>query len=712
MPGSKRPEISVGSPPSTPANTHENDTPRKAGPMTINRHPRAWFAIALVLAMGALALAAAAAAAAEFSEELRFVALRDQLQRTESPLSAGGNWAALAWAEDEPPIGAVTGTGWHPTGAAPLVAGAYWTPASFSGLDAVEATIAATPGSAGSYGALWLNMPSPATAKTGFQLSWTYVEPAAESKSLYTFTFASWSAGVKTTLKTVSRAFPDGTVIALRKGNLNLMALAAAPGKGYSEVGNVLTKTFTSGYAGIEASGSSGRISEFRAGNVLPVATIKGFHPGSPGNSTEPLIFGTAPSGTTVAVYEGSSCAGTAVATGTAAEFAEPGLEVEVAPNSTTAFTVRAENAETKSACSALPGASYVEDSVAPAPPKFTFSSPSSPSSHTGVRIAGTFEKPTGEEVLTLRLYASANCSGEPEVTENVGGGSNFGGVGTEVVVPENATTPFSATLTDAAGNVSECSPEPLTYVNDAEELLFEGAFLSDFETLQQCVEGRARQVENPLGNRKRVMVFEPRESDVASNEECEGAAAQPTAVSTSPAFIEPGAEFWLRARLLIPTDLEWLEPGELVRLIDISDPDAAGLSPWRLEAGPLGEGFPTTSFVHRRNATFGFDIPWAQPLVANEWVEVLLHEKFAAEGFVEEWFNGEQERFFAPPTIFDPNGEEETTRLEMATMDASNEGGLNAVTIGQVHPPGEFEATPIYFDYVKLGETRESVGG
>ena len=53
--------------------------------------------------------------------------------------------------------------------------------------------------------------------------------------------------------------------------------------------------------------------------------------PLSGGDDNEPKVGGTAPDGTTVKVYTDAACTGTPVATGTAAEFASPGLTVSVA---------------------------------------------------------------------------------------------------------------------------------------------------------------------------------------------------------------------------------------------------------------------------------------------------------------------------------------------------------------------------------------------
>ena len=63
----------------------------------------------------------------------------------------------------------------------------------------------------------------------------------------------------------------------------------------------------------------------------------------------------------------------------------------------------------------------------------------------------------------TVRIYKSANCSGTAAVT---GSAAQFA-TGLTVAVAENATTSLTATATDAAGNVSNCS-SALSYTDDS----------------------------------------------------------------------------------------------------------------------------------------------------------------------------------------------------------------------------------------------------
>jgi Ca2+-binding RTX toxin-like protein len=102
-----------------------------------------------------------------------------------------------------------------------------------------------------------------------------------------------------------------------------------------------------------------------------PTATpaITGSSPASGADDNAPRIVGTAPAGSAVSLYTAADCTGTAAASGTAAEFASPGLAVSVPDNSTTTYYARATSSDIdgNSACSA--GYSHVEATPAVVPP-------------------------------------------------------------------------------------------------------------------------------------------------------------------------------------------------------------------------------------------------------------------------------------------------------------------------------------------------------
>ena len=98
-------------------------------------------------------------------------------------------------------------------------------------------------------------------------------------------------------------------------------------------------------------------------------------------------------------------------------------------------------------------------DGEAPDAPTITATDPPSPANDNNPLVRGSAE--TGS---TVSLYASADCSGPAVVA---GPAAYFALPGFGVSVPDNSTTSFSATATDAAGNASDCS-EPMTYVEDS----------------------------------------------------------------------------------------------------------------------------------------------------------------------------------------------------------------------------------------------------
>ncbi len=180
--------------------------------------------------------------------------------------------------------------------------------------------------------------------------------------------------------------------------------------------------------------------------------------PTSPAASNSPAIKGVAEAGSTVKIYS-DNCV-TLVASGTAALFGGAGIALTVSNDSTTVFKATATDAAgNTSACSS--GVTYVEDSTPPSAPVLTASTPISPSNNNNPSISGT-----AEAASTVKLYATANCTGGIVGTVTATGGGTFSTAVT--AVGANTTTIYSATATDAAGNTGACSATPLTYVEDS----------------------------------------------------------------------------------------------------------------------------------------------------------------------------------------------------------------------------------------------------
>jgi hypothetical protein len=101
--------------------------------------------------------------------------------------------------------------------------------------------------------------------------------------------------------------------------------------------------------------GGAGGIWLEQAGDVAPPSApqLTSTAPASPNASGTPRIRGTAEAGSKVRVYAGASCAGTPVASGSAAELGSPGIRVEVGEGVTAVFSATATDAaDNTSACS------------------------------------------------------------------------------------------------------------------------------------------------------------------------------------------------------------------------------------------------------------------------------------------------------------------------------------------------------------------------
>ncbi|MBM4396336.1 MAG: fibronectin type III domain-containing protein, partial [Deltaproteobacteria bacterium] len=194
----------------------------------------------------------------------------------------------------------------------------------------------------------------------------------------------------------------------------------------------------------------------------VPEAPIlTGTTPASPSNSvTTPKVNGTALAGGTVKVFKTADCTGAAAATGTVAADGTFQVQATVTANTTTTFraTVTTTSGNT-SACSTS-SVKFVHDSVAPAAPSVTGTSPASPSNNPAPSVSGT-----AEALASVLVYTNASCTGTPAQ----GGAADAAGAFTLAGVPAaaNATTRFHAKATDAAGNAGPCSTTFATYQHD-----------------------------------------------------------------------------------------------------------------------------------------------------------------------------------------------------------------------------------------------------
>jgi hypothetical protein len=118
--------------------------------------------------------------------------------------------------------------------------------------------------------------------------------------------------------------------------------------------------------------------------------SVTGSSPASPANNNSPKVVGSADSGSTVKLYTTSDCSGSPAATGTASDFASPGIAVSVPDDSSTTFHATASDQfGGVSPCSSS-SVTYREDST---PPDTQISSgPSGPTNSTNASFSFTSE--------------------------------------------------------------------------------------------------------------------------------------------------------------------------------------------------------------------------------------------------------------------------------------------------------------------------------
>jgi hypothetical protein len=217
--------------------------------------------------------------------------------------------------------------------------------------------------------------------------------------------------------------------------------------------------------------------------------------------------------------------------------------------------------------------------------------------------------------------------------------------------------------------------------------LLFDGSHISDFDLLQEAP-GAITEVPDPAGSGETALKMTVSDQDVYPITPTDN----PRAQALSPSMIRSGDEIWLQTKFMIPQDFPSVRGW--ISLVSIYGAPFNGSSPWQI-------GVDENEFRWQRNGTYNWDIPWRAPLVKGRWVSVLLHERFATDGWVEMWIDGQQVNF--------PGAGQ---RILMKTMDSSNDEGPNAAKIMQYREAGMFNSASVYFGPLMLGTSRASVGG
>ena len=236
-------------------------------------------------------------------------------------------------------------------------------------------------------------------------------------------------------------------------------ALAASFGSGITvSVADNTTTTFyanaTNSWGASACSTTSVSYTEDSTPPAKP--TLTATSPASPANNNSPKVIGSAEAGSTIKLYVNNTCTSAVAATGTAAAFASPGLGVSVSDNTTTTYYATATDAAGNVSACSTSSISYVEDSLAPAAPTVSSTSPASGANNNSPKVIGSAAAET-----TVKIYSTVSCTGEPKAT---GTAAAFASPGITVSVADNSTTTFRATATDAAGNASACSSTSVSY--------------------------------------------------------------------------------------------------------------------------------------------------------------------------------------------------------------------------------------------------------
>jgi hypothetical protein len=155
----------------------------------------------------------------------------------------------------------------------------------------------------------------------------------------------------------------------------------------------------------------------------------------------------------TIAIYAEPGCAGPEVATGSEVELADSGIQVTVAPGSTTTFSAAAAGLGGVSGCSN--GITYRQVSAPPSPPTVTAVNPVSPGNDDSPDVIGN-----ADADAKVSIYSDPGCLG---AVLGTGTGAEFSAGGISASVPSDSTTTFYAAAS-WAGLPLSCSSTSVTY--------------------------------------------------------------------------------------------------------------------------------------------------------------------------------------------------------------------------------------------------------
>lgn len=183
------------------------------------------------------------------------LAVADNFNRTESPLSNGAKWTTVPSAEEK---GRTQGTIWEAINTFPTTAGAYWNVAEQAN-PAVSVEVAALPGANERVVGLWACLAS--AAKSGYFMR--LVETAVAEEC--TMTIERWTAGAKVVLFTskVTLKISDSLGLSVRSGVIRAWRKR---GGVWTQLATANDSTYTKGYTGFETQGTNTHLDNFSTG--------------------------------------------------------------------------------------------------------------------------------------------------------------------------------------------------------------------------------------------------------------------------------------------------------------------------------------------------------------------------------------------------------------------------------------------------------------
>jgi Polysaccharide lyase len=240
-------------------------------------------------------------------------------------------------------------------------------------------------------------------------------------------------------------------------------------------------------------------------------------------------------------------------------------------------------------------------------------------------------------------------------------------------------------------------TPTPTPPPASSSDVLFKATKLSDF-WLNQSAPGATTEVADPAGSGQNVFKFNVGDSDMLN------ITPNPRAELLSTSNIKAGQEIWFSSKFFLPASFPSSVPGWMNVMQGPYGFPWNGPPPWHLEVSG-------SSIKWTRNSTYSWDVPWQMPLTKNSWVNVMVHERFGEDGWIEMWINGQPITFFAGGT-YNPNNVAPTQHMSMKTMDSSNNQGTNSVYLQSYREIGMFSSLTTYAGPLKIGSTKTSVGG